>query len=85
MSRKFTEEEVNAALQIAHSEYFLQVVALLSHLDRDDLVYCKVPMTTPEGGNYLVSILHIDGPTIDLKRLAKASEDFTESNKKGPE
>ena len=78
---KFTPEEVEAALQIAHSEYFMQVVALMSHLDQKDLTYVKVPITTPDGGNYLVSILHIDGPKIDLQNLAKSAEIIKKSQK----
>ena len=73
--RVFTKEEVQAALEIAHSEYFMQVIALLSHLpENKDLAYVKVPVSTPEGGLYLVSILHVEGPKVDLSRLAKAAE-----------
>lgn len=73
--KQFTELEIQAGLEIAHKEYFTQVVALLSMMpNAKDLTYVKVPMTTPEGGNYLVSILHIDGPTIDLKKLDEAAK-----------
>lgn len=72
--KQFSEEEINAALEIAHSEYFMQVISLLSHTDQKDLTFVKVPVTTPEGGTYLISILHIDGPKLDLQTLAKAAE-----------
>jgi hypothetical protein len=71
----FSKEEIQAALEITHSEYFMQVVALLSHdPENKDLAYVKVPVTTPDGGTYLVSILHVDGPKINLENLAKAAE-----------
>lgn len=73
--KQFTPEEVEAALQLTHSEYFMQIVALTSHLkDVPYLTYSKCPVTTPEGGTYLVSILHIDGPRVDLKMLAEAAD-----------
>jgi hypothetical protein len=76
----FSKEEINAALEILHSEYFLQTVGLLSHDSGiKELNYIKVPITTPDGGLYLVSILHIDGPKVDLQRLAKAAETFEQS------
>lgn len=71
----FTAEEIEAALQITHSEYFMQVIALLSNSQElTPLSYVKVPVTTPDGGVYLVSILHIEGPRIDLAKLAAAAE-----------
>lgn len=73
--KKFSKEEIQAALEILHSEYFMQTVGLLSHdPDNKDLAYVKVPVTTPDGGTYLVSILHVDGPKIDLRKLAEAAE-----------
>lgn len=71
--KTFSKEEVEAALQIAHSEYFMQVIALLSHTDEKELKYVKCPISTPNGGTYLVSILHIEGPKVDLQDLAKAA------------
>lgn len=74
-NKTFTPEEVEAALQLTHSEYFMQIVALTSHLkDVQHLTYSKCPVTTPEGGTYLVSILHIEGPKVDLKMLAEAAD-----------
>lgn len=75
VKHEFTPEEVEAGLQIAHSEYFMQVVALLSYLkDQKELNYTKVPLQTPDGGLYLVSILHIEGPKIQLDKLAAIAE-----------
>lgn len=77
--QKFAEEDVQAALEIAHSEYFAQIVALLSLSEKatshgGELSYVKVPVTTPQGGNYLVSILHIDGPKLDLLKVKELAE-----------
>lgn len=79
--KTFSKEEIEAGLQIAHSEYFMQVVALLSHdPENKDLTYVKVPVTTPQGGTYLVSILHIEGPKVDLQDLAKKAEAAEKKN-----
>lgn len=73
---QFSKEELQAALELTHSEYFMQVVALLSHdPDQGPLSFVKVPVTTPDGGTYLVSILHVDGPKVNLQDLAKAAEE----------
>lgn len=75
-NKKFSKEEIQAALEICHSEYFMQVIALLSH-DTDlnkELTFVRVPVTTPQGGTYLVSILHVDGPLLSLEDLAKIAE-----------
>lgn len=72
---KFTKAEIQAALDITHSEYFMQVISLLSYdSDIKDLTFVKVPVVTPEGGTYLVSIMHVDGPKVDLVALGKAAE-----------
>lgn len=71
----FSELEIQAALEITHSEYFMQVIALLSHNPQNkELTYVKVPVTTPDGGTYLVSILHVEGPKVNLEKLAQAAE-----------
>lgn len=73
--KQFSDAEIQAALEIVHSEYFSQVAAILSlQKDPKTLSYVKVPMTTPSGGNYLVSILHIDGPVLDLAKLKEMAE-----------
>ena len=73
---KFSAQDVEAALQIAHREYFMNVIALLSHdvVQQTELSYVKIPITTPDGGTYLVAILHVEGPKLNLKTLAKAAE-----------
>lgn len=82
VAKTFTKEEIQAALEITHSEYFMQVIALLSHdPENKDLAYVKVPVTTPEGGTYLVSILHVDGPKINLLKLASAAAEAEQNPK----
>lgn len=73
--KSFSKEEIDAALEILHSEYFMQTVALLSHTKEQDLTFVRVPVTTPDGGTYLVSILHVDGPKVQLQQLAKSAEE----------
>lgn len=76
-NKKFSKEEIQAALEICHSEYFMQVAALLSHDTEEakdkELTFVRVPVTTPQGGTYLVSILHVDGPLLSLEELATAA------------
>lgn len=83
--KTFSKEEIQAALEVVHSEYFMQVIGLLSHdPDNKDLAYVKVPVTTPDGGTYLVSILHVDGPKVNLQQLAEAAEKIeSDPNKNG--
>ncbi len=83
--KTFSKEEIQAALEVVHSEYFMQVIGLLSHdPENKDLAYVKVPVTTPDGGTYLVSILHVDGPKVDLRQLAEAAEKIeSDTNKNG--
>ncbi len=75
-NKKFSKEEIQAALEICHSEYFMQVAALLSHNTEEtkDLMFVRVPVTTPQGGTYLVSILHVDGPLLSLVDLEASAE-----------
>lgn len=72
--KTFSKAEVEAGLQLTNSEFFMQTVALLAYTDMKDLNYAKTLVTTPDGGTYLVSILHIDGPVLDLKKLAELAE-----------
>lgn len=64
---KPTASDVQTGLEILHREYLMNVVALLSHDESiKELSYVKVPLVTEEGGTYLVSVLHIDGPKMDM-------------------
>lgn len=73
---EFTKQQIKDALEITHSEFFMQTIALLSHdPEFKDLNYVRTAVTTPDGGTYLVCILHVDGPKIDLEALGKAAEE----------
>lgn len=73
--KEFPPEQIEAGLSICHQEYFMQVVGLLSHNPEvKELDYVKVPVSTPEGGIYLVSILHVEGPKLNLQNLAKVAD-----------
>lgn len=73
---EFTDDQVDTALQILHKEYFMQVLALVSHRKGvDEFTYTKVPMVTPAGGTYLISVLHVDGPKINLESFRNLKSD----------
>ncbi len=75
IEKKFTKEEIDAGLSIVHQEYFMHVLGLLSHdPENKELSYVKVPVQTPDGGLYLVSILHVDGPKVQLRTLAESAD-----------
>lgn len=74
--KKFSNEEIQAGLDISASEYFINVASLTSHREDAELLnFTKVPVSTPDGGIYLVCIMHVDGPRLNLKNLAKAAEE----------
>jgi hypothetical protein len=80
--QEFTKEDIEAALQIAHKDYFMQVLSLMS-MDplNTELGFVKVPMITEAGGIYLVSILHVNGPKLNLQQLAAKSDAVAEEEK----
>lgn len=67
-----SKQNVDDALTIVHREYFMQVLAILS-MDKTtkDFTYTKIPITSDDGGTYLLSIMHVDGPKIDLDKIRK--------------
>lgn len=51
---------------------YVESAILLASLEgHEELTYTKTPMTMPDGGMYLVSILHISGPKIKLQKENK--------------
>lgn len=78
LKKEFTIEEVESGLQIVHQEYFMQVLALLSYdKSQKELTYVKVPIVTPNGGVYLLSILHVEGPKVDIQAFAEVADEKT--------
>ena len=75
--KQFSKDEIQAALDIVYSEFFMHVVGLMSHdPDNKDLVFVRVPIQTPQGGLYLVSVLHVDGPKVSLPQIGEAAEAY---------
>ena len=48
--------------------YFEQVALIASAEGMAELNYSKTPITTPDGGLYLISILHVSGPKFKLQK-----------------
>lgn len=81
--RQFSKDEIQAGLDVVHSEYFMHVVGLLSHdPDNKNLDFVRVPVQTPQGGLYLVSILHVDGPKVSLPQIGEAADAFLKEQEK---
>jgi hypothetical protein len=75
MGKKISKKEVKVAYDQVFREFFSAVLALAS-LDNKmkELNYIKTAITTPDGGVYLVSVLHIDGPKIDMDLFRSVSD-----------
>lgn len=72
-AQKFTKEDIDAGLRILHQEYASQMLALLSHdPEINEVNYIKAGIVMPNGGNYLLSLLHIDGPKLSMDSMRKA-------------
>lgn len=69
-TKRFTKEEVDAGLMICHREYMMNILGVLAHDEEThELNYSKCAIIAPNGGEYLVSILHISGPKLIPKEL----------------
>lgn len=52
------------------ADAFLEAqLQLLHHLKHEELNYIKTSVTMPEGGEYLLSFLHIKGPKTNVREL----------------
>lgn len=73
--KQFSKEEIEAGVTLTYSEFFMNVIALESHdPQQKELNYHKKAVQTPDGGTYLISILHVDGPKLNLQDLASKAE-----------
>lgn len=82
MGKKIKKESVEAGLQAVSKEFFTAIIAILmSDKKQKELTYVKTAITMPDGGTYLVSVLHIDGPKLDLETLRLVSESQKEEVK----
>lgn len=74
MSKINSPENIDVALTVLQREFFMQVVSLLS-MDENhkELTLNKVPITLENGGIYLLSLIHVDGPKINLDEIRKGA------------
>lgn len=80
MAKVPKKEAREIALNAVFKEFFTAIVAiLLEDKSQKEVNYVKVPITMPNGGNYLISILHIDGPKMDLDLLRLVSQSQQEA------
>jgi hypothetical protein len=83
MSVKLNEDQRIEANNIICKEFFTAMVGIASCDESvKELTYIKNSITIPSGGIYLVSILHINGPKLDLEQLKLVSDAIGETSKK---
>ena len=83
---KVTKKEARDIAWTAYMKEFLAGAIALALEDKSmkELTYIKTPVQMPDGGLYLVSILHVEGPKLDLETLRLVQESQDES-KETPE
>jgi hypothetical protein len=75
MAKKFKPEQVEGGFNALFSSFLNSVVALVSFDKKiKELNYVKKTITLPNGGIYLVSVLHIDGPKFDMEQYRLVAE-----------
>lgn len=84
MAKNFKSSEIDEGFNSLFKSFFASVVAMTSYRKMKQLTYVKRVVTTPAGGLYLVSVLHIDGPKFDLEQYRLVAESQEEkSNEPG--
>lgn len=66
---KPTTEEIDAAQTEVTKVYLTAVLSLLNLRGHGELNFVKSPIETPEGGKYLLQLVHVEGPKIDCQNL----------------
>lgn len=67
-----TREELDANYMASAEDYFNATMALCTGDEAlTELNYIRNTIKTPKGGTYLLSIIHVEGPKIDLVELRK--------------
>lgn len=80
--KKYKKDDIAAGINTTFKEFFTAVVALLSYDKKiKELNYIRTPITLPNGGVYLISILHIDGPKIDMDLLRSVADSQVANSK----
>jgi hypothetical protein len=75
MAKRFKPTDVEEGLTSLFASFLNSAVAMVSYDKKiKELNYIKKSVTFPDGGIYLVSILHIDGPKFDLEQYRIVAE-----------
>jgi hypothetical protein len=75
MAKKFKPEEIETGLTEVFKTFMASAIALCSFDKKmKELNYVKKSITTPDGGVYLISILHVDGPKFDMEQYRLVAE-----------
>lgn len=77
MSELSQEERqyLEKGLQQLTAQYYKGMLELLAVLGTEELNYVRTPITMTNGGKYLLSLLHFDGPVLNLKVLRDEQQD----------
>lgn len=74
MSDPLTEEQreqISKALQQVSAEYYKSAIELLTYLGHGELNYVRTPIHMPNGSEYLLALLHVSGPVLDLHKIGE--------------
>lgn len=86
MAKKFKAAEVEEAITALFVSFLNSAVAAVSFDKKiKELNYIKKSVTMPDGGIYLVSILHIDGPKFDMEQYRMVAESQETALKSAPQ
>ncbi|HKZ42069.1 MAG TPA: hypothetical protein VJ044_13985 [Candidatus Hodarchaeales archaeon] len=64
-----TPEQIEAAHTEMAQMYLAGVLQVLNIQGHGELNFLKKTVTTPQGGVYVLQILHVEGPKIDCQKL----------------
>jgi hypothetical protein len=75
MAKKFKSADIETGLTDLFRTFMGSAIALCSFDKKmKELNYIKKSITMPDGGIYLISILHIDGPKFDMEQYRQVAE-----------
>src|SRR5690554_4530696 len=64
-------DHLSKKLQEISAEYIKGALQILALMEVESLNYLRSPITMDNGGLYLFSLLHVDGPVLNLKEAEK--------------
>lgn len=88
MAKDFKLEDVQTGLTEVCKSFLSSVVAIVSYdKTKKDVNYVRQLVTFPDGGVYLVSVLHVDGPEFDMEqyRFVADSQELVATSPKSEE